>query len=84
MSDKVIAWLRTVLPGLWATLVTYVMVHFALPDGLGVVLNSFGEMVAFPAVLAVVYPILRWLEARLPDGVSRLLMGSARPPTYGA
>jgi len=60
------------------------MVHFALPEGVGVVLNTFWEAVAYPTVLAVVYPLLRSLEAKLPDWLTRVLMGSAKPPTYGA
>ncbi|ONI73072.1 hypothetical protein ALI144C_44790 [Actinosynnema sp. ALI-1.44] len=82
MSDKVIAWLRTVLPGLWSALVTYLVVHFALPDGVGLVLNTFWEAVAYPAVLAAVYPVLRWLETRVPQWLARLLVGSATRPVY--
>lgn len=84
MSDKVISWLRTVLPGAWTALVTYLLVHFALPEGVGVTLNVFWETVAYPTVLAVVYPLLRALEAKLPDWLTRLLLGSAKSPTYGA
>lgn len=83
MSDRLISWLRTVVPGLWATLIAYLVAHYGLPDGLGVVLNSFWETMAYPTSLAVVYGVLRKVEARMPDWLTRALLGSAKPPTYG-
>lgn len=81
MSDKIVAWLRTVLPGVWAALVAYVAT-LGLPTWVTDILGNATEQVVGVVVLAVVYPVLRWLEARTPDWLSRLLMGSAKPPTY--
>lgn len=82
MSDRLISWLRTVVPGLWATLFAYLVTHYGLPDALGVVLNTFWETVAYPVALGVVYGVLRKIEAHTPDWLTRTLLGSAKPPTY--
>jgi hypothetical protein len=81
MSDKIVAWLRTVLPGAYSALVAY-FVTLGLPTWVTDLLGDASEQVVGVVILAVVYPVLRWLEVRTPDWLSRLLMGSARPPTY--
>jgi hypothetical protein len=81
MSDKIAAWLRTVLPGAWAALVAY-LATLGLPSWVTDILGDASEQVVGVVILAVVYPALRWLETRLPDWLSRLLMGSAKRPTY--
>jgi hypothetical protein len=49
-----------------------------LSDALGAATN----LVVLPIVLGVVYPLLRSIEANLPDWLTRILLGSAQPPTY--
>jgi hypothetical protein len=83
MSDNITAWLRTVVPGLWAALVAY-LVTLGLPASVADILAGPGEQFVVALVLAVVYAGLRWLEPRLPDWLTRILLGSARPPVYAA
>ncbi|GAB6938370.1 hypothetical protein ACQP60_04140 [Isoptericola variabilis] len=91
MKDTVTSWLRTVVPGAWAALVTVLLGWLGthapwaveLLDGLGVDLTS-PAVVAFvvSAVLALWYVLWRWLEPRLPAWATRLVLGSNRPPSY--
>ena len=84
MSDKLTAWLRTVVPGLWAALVVFLVKQFGLPSGVADWLSSTAvtEAVTNVVALAAVYALIRWVEPRLPDGLTRILLGSAVPPTY--
>lgn len=47
-------------------------------------LNEFGaaDLVVLPIVVGVVYPIARAIEGQLPDWLTRVLLDSAKPPTY--
>ncbi|MEV0057983.1 hypothetical protein AB0H34_46780 [Saccharopolyspora shandongensis] len=81
MSDQFTAWLRTIVPAAWSALVAYLVTLGApawLIDGLG----DAGPTLVVPLVLAAVYALLRWAEPRLPASIARILLGSARPPTY--
>ncbi|MCI2421519.1 hypothetical protein MOQ72_29200 [Saccharopolyspora sp. K220] len=80
MSDKLTAWLRTVVPGLWAALITWLL-SLGLPASIGDLLAG-GEEFVMAAVLAAVYAGLRWLEPRMPAWLTRILLGSNTPPTY--
>jgi len=84
MSDRLTAWLRTVVPALWASLVAYLVAQFGLPDGLATFLGGLGEQLIVPAALAGVYALLRGLEPHLPNWLTVILLGSSRPPTYPA
>lgn len=81
MSDTVIAWLRTVVPGGWAALITG-LVSLGAPTYLTDALGNATNLVVLPIVLGVVYPVLRKIEASLPDWLTRILLGSAQPPSY--
>ncbi len=81
-SDRLTSWLRTVVPGLWAALVAWAVARWGLPDYVSGWLYGAGAQLVVPAVLALTYAGLRWLEPRLPDWATRLLLGSARPPAY--
>ncbi|GAA5104864.1 hypothetical protein [Haloechinothrix salitolerans] len=81
MSDRFISWLRTVVPVAWSALVAW-LVSLGVPDFVTGALGSAGELVVLPIVLGVVYPLVRWIEPRLPDWLTRVLLGSAQPPTY--
>ena len=91
MKDTITSWLRTVVPGAWAALVTVLLGWLGthapwavqLLDSFGVDLTSPG-VVAFvvSAVLALWYILWRWLEPRLPAWATRLVLGSSRPPAY--
>ncbi|MGW5647508.1 hypothetical protein [Saccharopolyspora sp. NPDC003762] len=81
MSDQLTAWLRTIVPAAWSALVAY-LVTLGAPVWLVDALGDAGPTLIVPLVLAAVYALLRWAEPRLPTPFARVLLGSARPPTY--
>lgn len=81
MSDKLTAWVRTVVPTLWSALVAW-LVSLGLPPAVTDAVDGLGAIVVVPVAVAAVYAALRWLEPRLPAWLARVLLGSARPPTY--
>lgn len=81
MSDRLIAWLRTIVPTAWAALVAW-LITLGAPGYLTDALGNAGELVVLPVVLGVVYPLLRAIEAHLPDWLTRLLLGSTSTPSY--
>ncbi|WP_190821484.1 hypothetical protein [Saccharopolyspora pogona] len=81
MSDQLRSWLRTVVPAAWSALVAW-LVTAGAPDWLTDPLGDAGPTLVVPIVLAAVYTLLRWAEPRLSAPIARILLGSARPPTY--
>lgn len=81
LGNQLTSWLRTVVPGLWATLVAW-LVSFGLPASMTDWLGGLGNQVMVPIVLAIVYALLRRLEPLMPPWLTRLLIGSNRPPSY--
>jgi hypothetical protein len=84
-TDKLTAWLRTVVPAGWSALIVWVFAHFhVLPPTLATWLGGLGETVAVPVVLAAVYAVLRWLEAQtwMPTWLITVLIGSVKTPSY--
>ena len=84
MPDRLRSFIRTVMPGAWSALIVFLVKQFGLPAAAGEWLSSSAvvEAVTNVAALAVVYAFVRWVEPRLPDSVTRILLGSATPPTY--
>lgn len=84
MSDRLRSIIRTVMPGAWAALVVYLVRQFGLPPAAEGWLSSAGvvEAVTNVAALAAVYAFARWIEPRLPDWLTRIILGSAKAPTY--
>lgn len=82
MNDKVTSWVRTVVPTLWSALIAWAVLQ-GLPASFGDLLGGLVEPVVVPAVLAAVYAAIRKVEPHLPDWLTVLLLGSAKPPTYG-
>lgn len=84
MSDRLRSWVRTVMPGAWAALVVLLVKQFGLPPAAAAWLSSapVAEAVTNLVGLAVVYAFIRWIEPHLPAGLTRLLLGSATPPSY--
>jgi hypothetical protein len=82
VSDKVTAWLRTIVPTLWSAGLAWLLVHLPVLHSLAAPLGALGTAVAVPVVLAAYKAVLAWLEPRLPVWLVRLLNGSSRPPTY--
>lgn len=81
MSDALTSWVRTNVPALWSALIAW-LVTLGLPESFGEALGGLADILLVPVVLAVVYAAIRWLEPRLPDGLSMLLTGSPRTPHY--
>lgn len=81
MSDRLIAWLRTVVPVAWSALVAW-LVQLGAPGFLTSALGDAADVLVLPVVVGVVYPIARAIENRLPDWLTRVLLGSAKPPDY--
>jgi len=81
MSDRLTAWLRTIVPTLWSAVIAWLVAR-GLPAPVTDALAGLGDTLIVPAVLAAVYALLRWAEPRLPAWLARLLLGSARPPVY--
>ncbi|MEV5544298.1 hypothetical protein AB0L13_46670 [Saccharopolyspora shandongensis] len=81
---------------IWSALVAYLvrarrvsalvayLVTLGAPAWLTDALGDAGPTLVVPFVLAAVYALLRWAEPRLPAPIARVLLGSARPPTYTA
>lgn len=82
MNAGLTSWVRTVVPGLWSMVVAWA-VTLGLPDTVTTAAAGLGEAVLFPVALAAVYALLRRLEPRMPDCLTRALLGSAKVPTYG-
>jgi hypothetical protein len=82
VSDRLTAWVRTVVPALWSTLVAW-LVSRGLPPAVTDAAAGLGELVVVPAALAAVYALLRWVERRLPKWLAVVFLGSARTPVYG-
>ncbi|WP_158852840.1 hypothetical protein [Saccharothrix deserti] len=81
MSDRLVAWLRTVVPVAWSALVAW-LISLGTPPYLTDALGGAAELLVVPILVGVVYPLARSVEARLPDWLTRVLLGSAKPPTY--
>lgn len=82
MSDKVTAWLRTVVPALWSAGVAWLLVHIPALHSLAGPLGGLGTLVAVPVVLAAWKWLLATVGPHLPVWLQRLLNGSSRTPTY--
>lgn len=83
MSDRLVAWVRTVVPTLWSAVVAW-LVSLGLPPAITEAIAGLGDVLVVPVVLGAVYALLRWLEPRLPAWLAVLLLGSPRTPVYVA
>ncbi|MEV6879725.1 hypothetical protein [Amycolatopsis sp. NPDC051128] len=82
LGDRLVSWLRTIVPSLWAAAIAW-LAGLGLPESVTSAVDGLGQLVLLPAALATVYPLLRAVEAKLPAWATRLLLGSNRPPSYG-
>ncbi|GAB3437535.1 hypothetical protein [Actinophytocola sediminis] len=81
MSDRLVAWVRTVVPALWAALVAW-LVSLGLPPAVTDAAAGLVDVLVVPVVLAAVYAAVRWVEPRLPSWLAVVLLGSIRVPVY--
>ena len=89
LSDLAVSHLRTAVPVLWgsllATLLRLITPHLpgdvaaALADLLG---SELALTLVTAAAIAAWYAAWRWAEPRIPDWLTRLVIGSARAPGY--
>jgi hypothetical protein len=82
VSDRLTAWVRTIVPGLWSALVAW-LVSLGLPPAVTDAAAGLVDVLVVPAALAAVYALLRWVEPRLPTWLTVVLLGSSRTPAYG-
>jgi hypothetical protein len=90
-SDLVTSWLRTVVPGVWSTVIGLALAWLGAhaPWALDVLeaLQIDPTSQAFVGgvvlvVLAAWHYVWRKVEPHVPDWLSRVALGSARTPTY--
>lgn len=82
MSDKVIAWLRTVVPTLWAVVVAWLVTRIPALSGLADGLNSVGGVLLVPVALAAWKWLFTAAESALPSWLTAVLLGHPAAPTY--
>lgn len=89
LSERVVALLRTAVPALWGTLTAWALAQVAgvlppaLADPLATALGSDVVVaVVVAAVIAAWYAVWRWAEPHVPAWLVRVVLGSARTPSY--
>ncbi|GAA4627256.1 hypothetical protein [Cellulomonas oligotrophica] len=89
LSERVVALLRTAVPALWGTLSAWALAQIAgvlppvLADPLAAALGSdVVAAVVVAAVIAAWYAAWRWAEPHVPEWLVRVVLGSARTPSY--
>jgi hypothetical protein len=89
LSDRAVSWLRTTVPVLWGTVVAAILRTATphLPGDLGTALADWlGSETTLAlvtaAAIAAWYALWRWVEPRIPDWLTRLVLGSAQTPVY--
>jgi hypothetical protein len=79
--------LRTVVPALWGSVIAWLIGALPLLAPLENDLLGLAD-VTLPIITAVIigawYAFWRWLEPKLPDWLTRAVLGSAHTPTYTA
>ena len=77
--------LRTVVPALWGCIIGWVLTVVPELEPLRGQLLAYGDL-AVPFITALLigawYALWRKLEPRLPDWLTRILLGSAKTPVY--
>lgn len=79
--------IRTVVPALWGSLIAWLIGVAPLLSPLEGQLRGVAEIL-LPIITAVIigawYAFWRWLEPRLPDWLTRAVLGSIKTPVYPA
>ena len=77
--------LRTVVPALWGSLIAWLIGVLPILAPLQADLTGLADIL-LPVLTAVIiaawYAFWRWLEPRLPDWLTRAVLGSAKAPRY--
>lgn len=84
MVDKIPAYLRTIVPSLWGSLLAWLLINAAwIPDTVDTWLASEPTVAVIVSLtIGAWYALWRWLEPRLPAWFTRLVLGSNLTPTY--
>lgn len=79
------ALLRTIVPALWGSVITWLIGLLPILAPLETDLRGLAQVI-LPVLTAVIigawYAFWRWLEPRLPDWLTRAVLGSAKTPAY--
>jgi len=77
--------LRTLVPALWGSFILWVIGMIPTLAPLRDQLLGLSDLI-LPIISAVIigawYALWRWLEPRLPDWLTRAVLGSAKTPVY--
>ncbi|MDI2019611.1 hypothetical protein [Paenarthrobacter nicotinovorans] len=77
--------LRTIVPALWGSFIGWLLALVPILEPLRGELLSYAD-VLLPIISAVLigawYAFWRWLEPRLPDWLTRIVLGSSKAPEY--
>jgi hypothetical protein len=77
--------LRTLVPALWGSLIAWLIGVLPILAPLEADLKGLADII-LPVLTAVIiggwYAFWRWLEPRLPDWLTRAVLGSAKTPAY--
>jgi len=82
MSDKVIAWLRTVVPVLWGLAVTWLVTRIPALSQFADGLDSVGGVLAVPVAVALWKWVVSAAEPALPGWLTAVLLGHPAAPMY--
>ena len=79
--------LRTVVPALWGSLIAWLIGVLPILAPLEADLKGLADII-LPVLTAIIigawYAFWRWLEPRLPDWLTRAVLGAAKTPAYPA
>jgi hypothetical protein len=79
--------LRTIVPALWGSAIAWLIGVLPILAPLQADLDGLADIL-LPIITAVIigawYALWRWLEPRLPDWLTRAVLGSAKTPVYPA
>lgn len=77
--------LRTLVPAIWGSLIAWLIGVLPILAPLEADLTGLADIL-LPIITAVIigawYAFWRWLEPRLPDWLTRAVLGSAKTPSY--
>jgi hypothetical protein len=85
MGAVLVSVLRTVVPYVWGLFIGWLITVLPVLQPLEEQLLGMAEL-ALPVLIAVIsaawYAFWRWLEPRIPDWLTRAVLGSAKAPAY--
>lgn len=83
ISDRAVSYLRTAIPALWGSIVTWLLARYVLPAEVVDLLTSDVLVAAVTAVVILAwYALWRVVEPHVPHWLTRIVLGSAKTPSY--